>query len=391
MENGIPLPLAGLVAATGVTGILLCKFVRRKRPTHVNVNCWFCNQNTLVPYGNRNCWDCPNCEQYNGFQENGDYNKPIPAQHSEHLNHVVSGWRHISNIKSQQWVNCQTLLCKKCNNNQTTKIKQLASFLPREEDRYDEEIEVYKHHLEQMYKLCRPCQAAVEYYVKHQNRQLRALLLNHQLKRRDVEGHVQNSITLPSSRAPVHVIVLRFLASFICVFLLCLALMDSGDRFSIKDSLTFLITQYSNGSDPQPDHVDHHSFWDLILDAIPGQTLENLNVVWSYGHSHQMIMVLLGLLACIFAMILAGRIRFCLGWYEVWVGSPTIQGEEGANPSHLPTAPCRKGPDRPGSSSDHLQSPNLTNSRLMEYWSILAVMRNLEKVRLFHKAFATLL
>lgn len=41
----------------------------RKKPTHVNVNCWFCNQDTVVPYGNRNCWDCPYCEQYNGFQE----------------------------------------------------------------------------------------------------------------------------------------------------------------------------------------------------------------------------------------------------------------------------------------------------------------------------------
>lgn len=50
-------------------------------------------------------------------------------------------------------------------------------------DNYDEEIEVYKHHLEQTYKLCRPCQTAVEYYIKHQNRQLRALLLNHQLRR----------------------------------------------------------------------------------------------------------------------------------------------------------------------------------------------------------------
>lgn len=44
-------------------------FPNRKKPTHVTVNCWFCNQDTIVPYGNRNCWDCPNCEQYNGFQE----------------------------------------------------------------------------------------------------------------------------------------------------------------------------------------------------------------------------------------------------------------------------------------------------------------------------------
>ena len=53
--------------------------------------------------------------------------------------------------------------------------------------RYDEEIEVYRHHLEQMYKLCRPCQAAVEYYIKHQNRQLRALLLSHQFRRREAD------------------------------------------------------------------------------------------------------------------------------------------------------------------------------------------------------------
>ena len=53
--------------------------------------------------------------------------------------------------------------------------------------RYDEEIEVYRHHLEQMYKLCRPCQAAVEHYIKHQNRQLRALLLSHQFKRREAD------------------------------------------------------------------------------------------------------------------------------------------------------------------------------------------------------------
>lgn len=39
------------------------------KPTHTVVNCWFCNQDTVVPYGNRNCWDCPHCEQYNGFQE----------------------------------------------------------------------------------------------------------------------------------------------------------------------------------------------------------------------------------------------------------------------------------------------------------------------------------
>lgn len=69
---------------------------------------------------------------------------------------------------------------------------RLSRYLYFSQDRYDEEIEVYKHHLEQMYKLCRPCQTAVEFYIKHQNRQLRAIMLNHQLKRREVDkGYVQ--------------------------------------------------------------------------------------------------------------------------------------------------------------------------------------------------------
>lgn len=57
----------------------------------------------------------------------------------------------------------------------------LAIFVLQEN--YDEEIDSYKHHLEQTYKLCRPCQTAVEYYIKYQNRQLRTVLLNHQLRR----------------------------------------------------------------------------------------------------------------------------------------------------------------------------------------------------------------
>lgn len=64
--------------------------------------------------------------------------------------------------------------------------------LPRLQGRYDEEIEVYRHHLEQIYKLCRPCQAAVEHYLKHQNRQLRALLVSHQFRRREADqSHTQ--------------------------------------------------------------------------------------------------------------------------------------------------------------------------------------------------------
>lgn len=78
---------------------------------------------------------------------------------------------HVSSKHDNWWGTCNSRLL----------------FLSSHQGKYDEEIEVYKHHLEQTYKLCRPCQAAVEYYIKHQNRQLRALLLSHHFKRRETD------------------------------------------------------------------------------------------------------------------------------------------------------------------------------------------------------------
>lgn len=67
-------------------------------------------------------------------RQNGDYNKPIPAQYMENLNHGVSASLPVSEApKTLQWVNTQMLLCRKCNNNQSSKIKQLASFIPRDD------------------------------------------------------------------------------------------------------------------------------------------------------------------------------------------------------------------------------------------------------------------
>lgn len=282
----------------------------RKPPTHVKVNCWFCSQNTVVPYGNRNCWDCPNCEQYNGFQENGDYNKPIPAQHSEHLNHLVSGGGTIAEAtKPQQWVNCALLLCKRCNSNQGVKIKQLASFLPRDEEQYDEEIEVYKHHLEQMYKLCRPCQTAIDCYIKYQNRQLRAIMLNQQFKRREQDkGSVQSSSNSSFVRIPTTVVLLRYVAFLSCVFLVSAVFFSTRDLFSlpIKDS-TPLSAQPRNeshlGDAGQPSLIEK------VMGVLPERTLENLNEAWRFGRNHQIGLALLGLGTCVFAMFLAGRVR----------------------------------------------------------------------------------
>ncbi|XP_044301404.1 transmembrane protein 201 isoform X2 [Varanus komodoensis] len=320
-------PSAGLAGGLGVTvcaaagGVLLYRIVRRKKPTHMTVNCWFCNQDTIVPYGNRNCWDCPNCEQYNGFQENGDYNKPIPAQYLEHLNHVVSrASAFYDPAKPQQWVSSQVLLCKKCNNHQTTKIKQLAAFTPREEGKYDDEIEVYRHHLEQTYKLCRPCQAAVECYIKHQNRQLRALLLRHHFSHRKAEKGCMQSLyatVSASATTPVQVIALRVLAFLSCAVLVAVALYGSDNPFSPRHTAPPAPSSpppAKNGTRERPAAATDNGTLDLfgwqeVVRLMPEQTVETLGAAWSYAKGHQTAVVVLGLLTCFLAMLLAGRIR----------------------------------------------------------------------------------
>ncbi|KAM6924765.1 transmembrane protein 201 isoform 2-T2 [Xenentodon cancila] len=297
-------------------GTLLYKIATRKKPTHANVNCWFCNQNNVVPYGNRNCWDCPNCDQYNGFQENGDYNKPIPAQYMEHLNHGVSGSLPSSETpKTMQWVNCQMLLCRKCNNNQSAKIKQLASYIPRDDENYDEEIEAYKHHLEQTYKLCRPCQTAVEYYIKYQNRQLRTVLLNHQLRRtRESDtGFIKSSHFLSS---PMGVILLRVLAFLMCAVLLATSLYELPDRSVLPSGPQTLSggiippkPKSNNESTPITDGNESLPLWQSLLEMLPEETIENAKVVWKHGADNQMAMVSVGLLTCLTAIFLAGPAR----------------------------------------------------------------------------------
>ncbi|KAM4872448.1 transmembrane protein 201 [Thomomys bottae] len=309
-------PTAGLAGGLGVTacaaaGVLLYWIAQRVKPTHMVVNCWFCNQDTLVPYGNRNCWDCPHCEQYNGFQENGDYNKPIPAQYMEHLNHVVSSVPTPRDpAQPQQWVSSQVLLCRRCSHHQTTKIKQLAAFSPREEGKYDEEIEVYRHHLEQMYKLCRPCQAAVEYYIKHQNRQLRALLLSHQFRRREADQAHMQSFSSSAMKAPVQVILLRALAFLACAFLLTITLYGSSNPFTPGAALPPALPPGGNGS-AMPDNstATEAEGWRQLLGLLPEHMADKLLEAWAFGQSHQMSIVVLGLLTCLLAMLLAGRIR----------------------------------------------------------------------------------
>ncbi|XP_060931293.1 transmembrane protein 201 isoform X2 [Limanda limanda] len=312
MMLGYPELMYGGVGVTAFAagGALIYKIATRKKPTHASVNCWFCDENTVVPYGNKNCWDCPSCDQYNGFQENGDYNKSIPAQHKADLNYAVSGSIHSpETLKTQQFVNCQMLLCKKCNNNQSLKIKQLASFIPRDDENYDDEIEAYKHHLEQTYKLCRPCQTAVEYYIKYQNRQLRTVLLNHQLRHtRDPVKSFEKTSYPPSS--PMGVTLLRALAFLLCAFLVATSFCEFPDQLLSPSAPQTL----SGGVTPKPVHESttknessgDATVWQDLLELIPNATIEDAKLVWQHGKENQLAVVSVGLLTCLTSIFLAG-------------------------------------------------------------------------------------
>ncbi|CAN9516220.1 unnamed protein product [Ophioblennius macclurei] len=291
-------------------GALIYRIASRKKPTHASVNCWFCNENTVVPYGNRNCWDCPTCDQYNGFQENGDYNKPIPAQYMEDLNHGVSA--HVPSSpapKTLQYVNCQMLLCRKCNSNQSLKIKQLASYTAREDENYDEEIEVYKHHLEQTYKLCRPCQTAVEYYIKYQNRQLRTVLLDHQL-RRTRDSNAASVKGFHSASSPLPVILLRLLAFLVCAFIAATSVVNLPEEQPAPGDPQIL----SGGVvPPKPQNEsarggDGGGFQD-VLRLLPNSAKDFTRLAWRHGRENQLAVAAVGLLTCLTAIFLAGPSR----------------------------------------------------------------------------------
>ncbi|KAK7872638.1 hypothetical protein R5R35_002638 [Gryllus longicercus] len=162
--------------------ILVYAYVKVRPKFPVRVICWFCHKRSDVPYDNWNCWDCPHCEQYNGFSTDGGYNKVIPAQHDELLNHSVTA-KSSPNKKSPP-VSSKTPFCRKCTINQDLKIQQLASFTPRDPASFDEEVEEYRQHLERAYQLCESCELVVKKTLRQQQGWLLDQHRQHQLSLR---------------------------------------------------------------------------------------------------------------------------------------------------------------------------------------------------------------
>ncbi|KAH8294562.1 hypothetical protein KR044_007005, partial [Drosophila immigrans] len=148
----------------------------------IKVNCWFCNENTRVAYLDRNSWTCPKCEQYNGFNKDGDYNRDLNttsrSNHSNHSSSHSSGSQQ-SNFCANAFYSNElnappTLsdgLCDQCNEAQRLKVEKLAQFEPKHESRFDQELKLYQRQLEQQFRLCGSCERHVN-KVLHEKKKM---------------------------------------------------------------------------------------------------------------------------------------------------------------------------------------------------------------------------
>ncbi|XP_063878865.1 transmembrane protein 201 homolog [Scylla paramamosain] len=173
-----------LPAVTGASGVFAgCAVLYSKLRPHfpVKVNCWFCNKDTKVAFRQRESWFCPSCQQYNGFTEDGDYNRDLPAQYCESLN-VTSRKHTEGRNRDQPTLALGNGLCQTCNLNQTLKVRALADYTPIRADNYDKEIEDYRKRLEKTYSLCRACEATLHQTLGKQDSWLKPKLISWRLK-----------------------------------------------------------------------------------------------------------------------------------------------------------------------------------------------------------------
>ena len=147
--SNVVLGLSAAAAAAAATGVLY-RAARRRFP--VAVNCWFCGADARVAYDDANAWTCPQCEQYNGFDKDGGYNKEMDFVDDGSKRYAVE--RAVA-TKSNG-------LCHTCNLNQDLKVTQLANFIPENPRNYDQEAKEYEAYLNRTYRLCRTCKWIID-------------------------------------------------------------------------------------------------------------------------------------------------------------------------------------------------------------------------------------
>ncbi|KAK5966913.1 Gtr1/RagA G protein region [Trichostrongylus colubriformis] len=152
-----------VVAAVAACTLVPIIYTSIRKRLHTKVNCWFCQQNQRVPYEQRDSFVCSNCEQYNGFDESGGYNRKVPGQQC--FGAVVPSKRYCTPMKANlarpdvvpREGYSSNGLCEKCNRQQEIIMRKVADFEPLNEERWSEELEMYRYKLNKIYPLCARC------------------------------------------------------------------------------------------------------------------------------------------------------------------------------------------------------------------------------------------
>lgn len=119
-------------------------------------------------------------------------------------------------------------------------------------------------------------------------------------------------------KAPFQVILLRALAFLACAFLLSVTLYGSSEPFTPGAALPLALPPGGNSSAASDNTTAQAEGWQQLLGLLPEHATEKLREAWAFGQSHQTSIVAVGLLTCLLAMLLAGRIRCVVGpWARV--------------------------------------------------------------------------
>ena len=120
-------------------------------------------------------------------------------------------------------------------------------------------------------------------------------------------------------KAPFQVILLRALAFLACAFLLFTTLYGPSEPFTPGAALPPALPPGGNSSAASDNTTSQAEGWQQLLGLLPEHATEKLHEAWAFGQSHQTSIVAVGLLTCLLAMLLAGRIRCVAGPWD-WVG-----------------------------------------------------------------------
>jgi len=167
----------------------LAAFYRLARPHFsVTVNCHFCSKDQRVPYSQSNSFTCPHCEQYNGWDSQGDYNKQLDMG-------VGGKARFVREQVVEEAAG--NGLCRNCNLNQELKVSQLARF-----SKEGRELEEYRHYLEKVYRLCPGCEDVLATKLGEQDRKLANKLIEFKLERSRLNSSSMSRVETTRSWLP---------------------------------------------------------------------------------------------------------------------------------------------------------------------------------------------